>query len=69
MTPRAFGSAAGGQAGRGIPPFLVEEVLQFGVTSTVVRNGVKRTIYTLGDVKIVTEKAGKIIITVLKSSL
>jgi hypothetical protein len=66
MTPSGFGTAAGGQAARGVPPFAVEEVIQFGKVTTAVLNGVTRTVYSLGNLRIITEKAGKIIITVIK---
>ena len=68
MTPSRYGTAAGGQAGRGIPPFLIDEVILFGRASTVVRRGVLRTIFKLGDIKVVTEKVGRIVITIIKAT-
>jgi hypothetical protein len=69
MTPSGYGSAAGGQAARGIPPMAVEEVIRFGTVSTSVRNGVVRNVYTLGELRVVTEGAGNVVITVIKVGL
>ena len=66
MTPRGYGTAAGGYAARGITPSVVEDVITYGVSREVTRNGVVRTIFELNGVRVVTEKGGRIVITVMK---
>jgi hypothetical protein len=66
MTPRGFGTAAGtnGVAGRGVPPGVVEDVLQNGAqTGTRVVDGATRVSRTVDNVTVVTE--GDIVITVI----
>jgi hypothetical protein len=48
-----------------ISPEYIEQVINEGTPSTSVLNGVSRTIYTSGNVRVVTEEAGKIIVTVI----
>jgi nicotinamidase-related amidase len=50
--------------GRGISPNLVEEVIRTGKTATQVVEGVVRTLHTSGTVQVVTEQAGRIVVTV-----
>jgi RHS repeat-associated protein len=73
MTPRPFGTAAGGYAGRGVSSMVVEEVILFGrVTGRTVVNGYVRIKRTLGEISVVTE-GGKaysdIVVTVLRHSI
>jgi hypothetical protein len=50
--------------GRSVAPAYVEAAIQTGTTTTQVVNGVTRTIYTSGTLRIVTEDGGRIIVTV-----
>ncbi|MCL2297881.1 MAG: RHS repeat-associated core domain-containing protein, partial [Proteobacteria bacterium] len=68
MTPKGFGNAAGRVAveARGVPAMAVEEAIIMGVA----RKEGARTIYTLGNLQIVTEGlVGRIIVTVKRVGL
>jgi hypothetical protein len=65
MSPSGLGSAAGGVSGRSISPNFIEEVITSGSKTTQVVDGVTRTVYTSGSVSVVTEEAGKVVITVM----
>jgi len=74
MTPRAFGTAAGGQAGRGITPTVVAHVIRhaklLGKYKRTINarggTGYIREIYELSGIRVVTEANNRIVITVLK---
>jgi hypothetical protein len=57
MLPAAMG-------GRSIAPAFVEAAIETGTTTTQVVGGVTRTVYTSGTVQVVTEQAGRIVVTV-----
>lgn len=63
MMPRALNIGVSTE-GRGMSPTFVEDVILRGAQSVVVRNGVQRTIHTLGTVQIITEQNGKVVVTV-----
>ncbi len=73
MTPRSFGTAAGGYAGRGVPSMVVEEVIMYGrITGRTIVNGYVRVKRTLGEVSVVTEGGranADIVITVIRHSI
>ena len=50
--------------GRGVPPRFVEETIVHGATRLQIVNGVCRTVHALGDLEVVTEQAGRIVVTV-----
>lgn len=64
MTPRGFGTAAGGCAGRGVPPSVVEDVIQNGVINGIrVQGSTTRVSKILNGVEVVLENG--IVITVI----
>ncbi len=65
--PSNLGRAAGmtgEEGGRSFPPAFVEDVIQRGSQTRAVKDGVERTIHTLGDAQVVTEQGGRIVISV-----
>jgi hypothetical protein len=62
-----LGKAAGkaGVEGRSIPREFVEEAIQKGVQKIMNENGVVRTTHTLGTLSVVTEDAGRIVVTLI----
>lgn len=69
MQPTSLGSPAGTIGpGKNISPNIVEHVIKTGVTETSISNGIQRTIYRAGDIGVVTENNGNIIITILRRS-
>ncbi|SHL04468.1 hypothetical protein SAMN02745123_04010 [Desulforamulus aeronauticus DSM 10349] len=66
MTPKGYGTAAGGYQARGIPTSVVEDVIANGAPREAVRNAVTRTIFELNGMRVVTEEGGKIVITTMK---
>jgi len=50
--------------GRGIPPKFVEEAILHGETYTETVKGIRRTIHLCGDLKVVTEENGGIVVTI-----
>lgn len=68
MAPSGFGTAAGAPrgdgVGRSISPNFIEEIIRTGTRTDVQSNGVTRSIFTSGSVEIITEGAGRIIVTV-----
>ncbi len=69
MQPTSLGSPAGTIGpGKNISPNIVEHVIKTGVTETSISNGIQRTIYRAGDIGVVTENNGSIIITILRRS-
>ncbi|MGN6040081.1 DUF637 domain-containing protein [Serratia marcescens] len=69
MQPTSLGSPAGTIGpGKTISPNIVEHVIKTGITETSISNGIQRTIYRAGDIGVVTENNGNIIITILRRS-
>ena len=69
MQPSGLGSPAGTVgAGRNISPGIVEHTIQNGTKTSSTVNGVERTVHWSGDVGVVTESNGKIIVTILRRS-
>jgi len=69
MQPSGLGSPAGTVgAGRNISPNIVEDVIKNGIKESSVSNGIKRTVYWSGDVGVVTERGGKVVVTILRRS-
>ncbi|NDL64355.1 adhesin [Enterobacteriales bacterium SAP-6] len=54
--------------GRNITPNMVEHVIKTGSPQTHIVNGVTRTTYWSGDVGVVTENSGKIVVIILRRS-
>lgn len=52
------------EKGRGIPPAYVEEAILHGATRDQLVGGVRRTVHTLGDLEVVTEDSGRIVVTI-----
>jgi len=50
--------------GRGTPPSYVEEAILHGIAEPQFVDGVIRTVHTLGDLEVVTEDGGKIVVTI-----
>lgn len=69
MQPSGLGTPAGADGpGRNVTPNMVEHVITSGSVKTVTVNNVPREIYTSGNVSIVTEDAGRTIVTILRNS-
>ncbi|WP_081295282.1 hypothetical protein [Gilliamella sp. Choc4-2] len=69
MQPSGLGSPAGTVgAGRNISPGIVEYTIQNGTKTISKVNGVERTVHWSGDVGVVTENNGKVIVTILRRS-
>lgn len=69
MQPRGLGAPVGAnRPGRNVTPNMVENVIATGSVSTTTVKGVPREIYTSGNVRVITEDAGKTIITILRIS-
>lgn len=66
MSPSGLGNAAGGSQ-VGVAPEIVEQVINEGTSTTNIVNGVTRTIFKSGDITVVTEESGKIILTVIEN--
>jgi hypothetical protein len=54
-----------GLGGRSVSPANVEATIATGTISSEVRDGALRTTHTSGDVQVVTEQGGRIVVTVL----
>jgi len=65
MVPSALGRAAGGSAERSVSTNIVEEVIKNGNRITRLVDGIVRTEHVLGDVHVITEEAGKVVVTVI----
>lgn len=50
--------------GRGVPPIYVEEAILRGATRVQFKDGVHRTVHTFGDLEVVTEDNGRIVVTI-----
>ncbi|PRA75776.1 hypothetical protein CQ054_22665 [Ochrobactrum sp. MYb29] len=69
MQPSGLGTPAGADGpGRNVTPHMVEDVINGGSVRTTTVNGVPRAIYTSGNVSVVTEDAGRTIVTILRNS-
>ena len=68
MQPSGFGIPVGADApGRNISPNIVDYVIRTGQkTVTTTADGVQRTVHWSGNVGVVTESSGKIVVTVLR---
>jgi hypothetical protein len=67
MPPSGLGAPAGSVGpSRNVTPNMVEEVIATGTSTHVVVEGVPRTIYTSGNVSVVTENEGNIVVTILR---
>jgi hypothetical protein len=63
--PVATGEGGGSLSkGRGIPPAYVEQAILHGLRRTQLMSGVHRTVHTLGDLEVVTEQNGKVVVTI-----
>ncbi|MDD7973945.1 RHS repeat-associated core domain-containing protein, partial [Roseinatronobacter alkalisoli] len=66
--PSGLGTPAGADGpGRNVTPNMVEDVINGGSVRTTTVNGVPRAIYTSGNVSVVTEDAGRTIVTILRN--
>jgi RHS repeat-associated protein len=65
MTPSGLGKAAGGSIGRSVSPTFVDEAITSGTQTFKVVDGVVRTEHTLGGLTVITEDAGRVVITVI----
>lgn len=59
------GAAAKLDAPRSVAPEFVEMAIETGTATTYERNGVVRTMHTSGNLQVVTEEGGKIVVTVI----
>ena len=68
MQPSGFGIPAGSDAlGRNTPPNIVDYVIRTGEkTAVTTAEGVPLTVHWSGNVGVVTENGGKIVVTVLR---
>jgi RHS repeat-associated protein len=67
MQPSGLGAPAGSVgAGRNVTPNMVEEVIATGTSTHEITGGVQRTVYTSGNVSVVTENEGNIVVTILR---
>ena len=68
MQPSGLGTPVGADApGRNISPNIVDYIIRTGErTVTTTADGVQRTIHWSGNVGVVTENSGKIVVTVLR---
>jgi hypothetical protein len=63
--PVAQGEGGGSLSkGRGIPPGFVEEAIVRSSTRLQFAGGVRRTVHTYGDLEVVTEDNGRIVVTI-----
>lgn len=69
MQPSGLGSPAGTSGpGRNVTPNMVEHVIKNGSPQNSIVNGITRTTYWSGDVGVVTENNGNVIVTILRRS-
>lgn len=65
MSPRALGNAPGGIAGRGVPPSVVEDMIQNGTISGMpVSGSTIRVSKTLCNVEVALEEG--IVVTIIR---
>lgn len=68
MQPSGLGPPAGTDGpGRNVTPSNVEEVIANGTSTTTPVGGVERTEYISGNVSVVTEGRGTIVVTILRN--
>lgn len=68
MQPMALGTPVGADGpGRNITPNMVEYVIRSGQRSVTTRNGVRREVFTSGNVSVVTENNTRTIVTLLRN--
>ena len=69
MQPSGLGSPAGTSGpGRNVTPNMVENVIKNGSSQHSVVGGVARTTFWSGDIGVVTENNGNVIVTILRRS-
>jgi len=71
MQPSGLGAPAGElhpAPGRNISPNIVDYVIQTGEQTHTVVNGVSRTVHWSGNVGVVTENNGRVVVTILRRS-
>ncbi len=69
MQPSSLGSPAGTVGpGRNVTPKMVEHVIKTGSSQNNIINGVTRTTYWSGDVGVITENNGNVVVTILRRS-
>ncbi|MBF8745845.1 filamentous hemagglutinin N-terminal domain-containing protein [Pseudomonas monteilii] len=67
MQPSGLGAPAGEKVpGRNVSPNLVDDVIRSGQPVHTVVDGVPRTVYWSGNVGVVTENSGKLVVTILR---
>jgi filamentous hemagglutinin len=67
MQPSGLGAPAGELSpGRNISPDIVNEVISSGQPTYAVVDGVSRTVYWSGNVGVVTENDGNLVVTILR---
>lgn len=67
MRPSGLGAPAGEVSpGRNISANIVDYVITFGNLNYTVVNGVPRVVYWSGNVGVVTENSGKLVVTILR---
>ena len=67
MQPSGLGTPVGADGpGRNVTPNMVESVIAHGTWTTTTVDGVPRTVYTAGDVSVVTENGGNTVVTILR---
>ncbi len=63
--PTAQGEGGGFLSqGRGVPPSYVEDAILRGAAHHQLAGGVPRTVHMLGDLEVVTEDNGRIVVTI-----
>ena len=69
MQPSGLGTPAGADGpGRNVTPNMVEDMIANGTPTTTTVGGVERTVFTAGNVSVVTENGGNTIVTILRNS-
>ena len=67
MQPSGLGAPAGEKVpGRNVSPNLVDDVIRSGQPVHTVVDGIPRTVYWSGNVGVVTENSGKLVVTILR---
>ncbi len=67
MQPSGLGVPAGELSpGSNISPDIVNEVISSGQPTYVVIDGVSRTVYWSGNVGVITENDGNLVVTILR---
>ena len=67
MQPSGLGAPVGEKVpGRNVSPNLVDDVIRSGQPVHAVVDGVPRTVYWSGNVGVVTENSGKLVVTILR---